>query len=343
MDRFARAATMIAEAVEEGVCPSAALAVGVKDRLCLCVAHGYANVIGNPVPVDLDTQYDLASLTKIFATTMVTLRMIEEGRLRLEDTLDRFFDTNPVKSTITIQQLLTHTSGLPASIPLYEHTRSPYAAEKLILSTPLVCAPGEQVVYSCMGFILLGKILEQVGLMPLDLLAQKYVFHPLNMFSTSYLPKGVNIACTEVVDGRPIKGVVHDENARFLGGVSGNAGVFSNIGDCVRMASMLAQEGNGFLSKAMFRLAIADHTPGLAEHRGLGFQLAATRGSFCGDLFPGCAFGHTGFTGTSLLVDPQSGLYVVLLTNRVHPSRNNIRLFRFRSLLHNAVMAEFSR
>lgn len=136
---------------------------------------------------------------------------------------------------------------------------------------------------------------------------------------------------------------MHDENARFLGGVSANAGVFSDIRDCARYASMLACGGKGYLAPATLRAAIRNYTPGHDAHRGLGFHVAGLPGEFFGDLFPAPSFGHTGFTGTSLVVDPESGVFAVLLSNRVHPSRENARHLRFRRRFHNAVYAALSR
>jgi len=194
-----------------------------------------------------------------------------------------------------------------------------------------------------MGYILLGKILEAVYGQTLDVLAETRVFGPLGMRRTGYRPAGGNIAPTEADErtGEALRGIVHDENARFLGGVSGNAGVFSDIGDAARFASMLAQGGEGFLSAATLRLATMNHTPGHPERRGLGFCLGGTPDSFMGDLFPAASFGHTGFTGASLAVDPTTGLFAVLLSNRVHPTRRNERIFRFRRAFHNQVYAAY--
>lgn len=343
-----RVIALTEQAVEDGIAPSFALAIGERGTTLLKQVWGNASITPHVIPADEDTAYDLASMSKVFSTTMIALRFIEEGTLALTDTVGMFFPSNPVKSEITIQQLLTHTSGLPAHFFLEKAVRSPYDATQAILDVPLISAPGEEVTYSCMGYILLGKILEEIGRMPLDLLAQKYVFTPLEMFSTAYLPlqntrlvRADSFACTEIVGKEPLRGIVHDENARFLDGVAGNAGVFSTIGDCARFAQMLAQDGEGFLSSATVRLLYRNFTPDMAEHRSLGMMLASTPNCFAGDLFPPNAFGHTGFTGTSLLIDPTSGLWVVMLTNRVHPRRTNTRLFRFRKLLHNAIMAEY--
>lgn len=346
MERFSHALSLLENAVREGVCPSAAVAVGAGDQLLCQAVCGSARTVGGAVPANLQTRYDMASLTKILSTTMVAFRLLEEGRLRLYDTAGYFFGADAANSDITVLQLMTHTSGLAPHIMLRDFISDPADAVRLILDSALVCPPGSQVHYSCMGYIVLGKILEKIGDAPLDELAREYVFAPLGMARTGYLPEGDNIAATEVVDGSCLCGVVHDENARFLNGVSGNAGVFSDLFDCAAFAAMLAcggrAKGRAFLSPAMLRAALRNYTPGFNENRGLGFQHPGAC-SFFGDLFPPESFGHTGFTGTSLAVDPISGLYVVLLTNRVHPTRENTRLIRFRSLFHNAVMAEFTR
>lgn len=347
MNRFSRSVELVERAVTEGVVPSAALAIGTRGKVYVREVFGNARTEGGTVPASLDTRYDLASMTKLVATTMIALRLIEEGRLCLSDTLGQFFQGTGDRSEITVRQLMLHSSGLSPWIPLSEVAASPEDAVRAILESQPVCQPGEQVHYSCLGFILLGKILEQTGGAPLDELARKYVFEPLSMTATGYCPKAGPFAATERMANQSVlEGIVHDENARFLGGIAGNAGVFSTLDDCVKFATMLSRsgeiDGGRFLSRAMFEVAVRNYTPGLLEHRGLGFQLPFP-GSFFGDLFPASAIGHTGFTGTSFAVDPQSGLYVVLLTNRVHPSRENTRLFRVRRLLHNSVQAEFTR
>jgi len=169
------------------------------------------------------------------------------------------------------------------------------------------------------------------------------VFWPLRMTRTGYLPKGDNIAPTErQPDGTLLRGVVHDENARFLGGVAGNAGVFSTADDLALWMQMLAAQGmlpdgTRYLNPATLRLAFRNHTEGMAQARGLGFYLPWYDDGYTGDLFPKETVGHTGFTGTSVTLDPNDGLYVVLLTNRVCPSREDQAIYRVRRLVHNAV------
>ncbi len=321
--------------------PAACLSIGVGDEVLLKKSFGLAT---------LDTVFDIASVSKIISTTMIALRYIEDGKLRLYDRLNFFFDTPSDKSDITILHLLTHTSGLPAHYYISEFADTPELALQAILSRPLSRPIGELPVYSCIGYIVLGKILEQIGGAPLDVLAKDIVFDPLRLKNTSYRPSG-DIAPTETDPATKdfLCGVVHDENARFLNGISGNAGVFSDIGDMTTFAQMLARggltsENDAYLSPATLREAIKNRTPGKGhELRGLGFNLAGSETNFLGDLLSRQSYGHTGFTGTSIAIDPTSGLFIVLLTNRVCPTRENIRLVRLRSLVHNAIAAEVSK
>jgi len=282
---------------------------------------------------------------------MIAFRFIEDGHLRLYDTVADFYPDAPTdKRAITILQLLSHTGGFPDHFLLSDEAKTPEAAATVILNHPLAQAPGGDPIYSCMGYILLGKILEQVGGAPLDQLAQKLVFDPLEMNHTGYFPSG-DIAPTELdpATGTLLKGVVHDENARFLRGIAANAGVFSDLDDMITFTRMLAcdgrtEHGTHYLSPAMLHTALINRTPASAgEFRGLGFNLAGSPRNFLGDLMSRRTFGHTGFTGTSIAIDPETGLWVVLLTNRVCPTRANTTFVRMRSLIHNAAAAEASR
>ena len=239
---------------------------------------------------------------------------------------------------------------IPDHFFISDSTDDPQDAAKVILNHPLQQAPGGDPIYTCMGYILLGKILEQIGGMPLDQLAQKYVFDPLGMAHTGYHPTG-DIAPTETdpETGKLLCGVVHDENARFLKGISANAGVFSNLEDMILFVQMLSREGrqpdgSHYLSPATMKAALQNRTPNSkGEFRGLGFNLARSPFNFLGDLLSPRAYGHTGFTGTSIALDPDTGLWMVLLTNRVCPTRANVKMIRIRSLAHNAAAAEASR
>lgn len=342
MEAFEQVHNLVLQNLEKGAYPAAALAIGMGDKLYLKRTYGSC---------DENTIFDMASLTKVISPTMVAFRFIEDGLLRLYDTVADYFPDAPGdKKGITVLQLLTHTSGIAAHFYVSDFTDDPAEAAQVILNQPLAQAPGGDPIYSCMGYIVLGKILEKVGGAPLDVLAEKYVFTPLGMTHTGYHPTG-DIAPTEMdkETGKLLCGVVHDENARFLKGISANAGVFSDLNDMIVFTKMLAcggrrEDGSFYLSPAMMERAVTNHTPhSKGEFRGLGFNLARSPKNFLGDLMSSRTFGHTGFTGTSIAVDPETGLWVVLITNRVCPTRANTTLVRLRSLVHNAAAAEASR
>lgn len=334
---------LLKRGLEAGCYPGAAAAWGVGGQIYALSCIGK---IADDGPAANDaTLYDMASLSKILGPTMIALKALEAGTITLWDTLPEYFEAVPPdKQGINIFQLMTHTAGFIPAYKLEDEISAPDDALHSILARPLIAPPGKEPHYSCMGYIVLGRLLERLYGRPLNELAAEKVFVPLGMEHTAYCPAGDNIAATEVDTrtGKAWQGVVHDENARFLNGVSGNAGVFSDINDMALFAQMLAQNGNGYIAPVTLCRAIRCYTPEAASHRGLGFQLAGVPESFMGDLMPDCSFGHTGFTGTSLAVDPTTGFWAVLLTNRVHPARSNNRLTRFRRIFHNVLYAEFS-
>jgi CubicO group peptidase (beta-lactamase class C family) len=342
---FSRADEMMQRAVAAGAFPAATLLVGQNEKVLFRRAYGQLGPQKNDLHTTEQTRFDVASLTKPLVVGMITLRAIESGRLCLWDKLDTFVDAPADKKDITIRQLLTHTAGFPGGLHLWRLTDDPARATELLLGARLIAPPGTRVQYCCAGFLLLGQLLECIYGQSLAELAVSEVFWPLRMSRTGYRPTGDNIAPTEMQDdGTLLHGVVHDENARFLGGVAGNAGVFSTADDLALFMQMLAAEGklpdgSRYLSAATVRLALRNHTEGYGQARGLGFYLPWHDNGYTGDLFPPATVGHTGFTGGSVTLDPASGLYVVLLSNRVCPSRDNPAIFRVRRLIHNAVYA----
>lgn len=330
-------ASMLREGQAQGAFPAAAAAIGERNRVLARGFVGEAPLPGDR-PVDEGTRWDMASLSKVLGPTMIALKAIQDGELRLDEKISDFFPDAPEdKRDITVFMLMTHTGGFNPSFRLDKLLSSPEDALDCILRYPLDEKPGTRPIYSCMGYILFAKMLEKRFGQPLDRLARERVFQPLGMTETGYCPDpSAQFAATEVdpETGRPIIGVVHDENARFLRGVSGNAGVFMPLRDGVRFASMLSLMGGGFLNRETMERAIRNYTPGQEEHRGLGFQIAGSPDCFFSTGVPDVCFGHTGFTGTSLLVEPQGGLWVLLLTNRVYPTRESRALFPFRRRLH---------
>ena len=332
----------LGEGLATGCFTAAAAAAGVRRNVLAKACAGEAPLPGG-APVDEHTRFDMASLSKVIGTTMIVLKAMEAGELQVDDRVGDFFPDAPAdKREITLRLLMTHTGGLPPYLRLDRMGVRPEDVAQAILQAPLVDKPGVRPLYSCMGFILLGKILERRFAKPLDVLARERVFAPLGMAETGYCPPADAVCPATEVDaatGRPWIGVVHDENARHLGGVSGNAGVFMPLADGIRFAQMLADGGGGFLRRDILEEAIRNHTPGKERHRGLGFDLAGVPDSFFSDAVPERCFGHTGFTGTSLLVEPESGFWVLALTNRVYPTRDNARIFPFRRNLHASLWA----
>lgn len=347
---FERTEEILKEAVESGALPGAAYAVGRGDEIYASGVLGSRQLFPERIAADAETLWDLASLSKLTATTMIALRMIEEGRLGLYDPLPMYFDHCGAFADATVWNLMTHTSGLTPHISLDEHAESPADCARVILSSEPVCRVGENVNYSCMGYILLGKLLEQAGGAPLDVLAGQMVFEPLGMKTACYNPVSENVVTTEYCDyrGGYIKGQVHDGNAWFLGGVSGNAGVFASLSDMCRFAAMLSGRGRSggvtYLTRRMFDLAVRPLTPGMRESRGLGFQLRGEGCAIAGDLMTSDSYGHSGFTGTALYVDAETGVYGLLLTNSVHFGRNNrTASYRVRRMFYNSLMNDWFR
>ena len=338
--------SLLKKGFQEGAFPGAIAACGDREHVYALSRVG--KIAENGPEVTEETRYDMASLSKVLGTTMVAFKALENGDISLYDKLPRFFGDVPEdKKDITIYHLMTHTAGFNPSFRLDHLVDSPDKALRAILDSKLDHAPGETPSYSCMGYITLGKALESLYGKDLKDLAHEMVFEPLGMKNTCYCPTGDNIAATEVdpETGKAWVGVVHDENARFLQGNSGNAGVFSDIHDMIRFAQMLSRMGDGFLSPALMKTAIRCHAASAdgEVRRGLGFHLSGTPLCYMGELMPPTSFGHTGFTGTCLAVDPDTGFWVVLLSNRVHPTRESAALFPFRRRLHNALFAEYTK
>ena len=356
----AAAVRLVAEAVREGVAPAAVLAVGRAGA-------GAATENGSPYeihtfgrthptaaapPVTEETVFDLASLTKVVATTPAVLRLIDAGQLALDDPVARYLPAyaKGAKARVTLRHLLTHTSGLPADEPFYQRETSPTGLRAAIAATPLVARPASTVRYSDIGFMTLGFVLEAVTGSTLDSAVQELVFTPLGLASTSYVPVhalGIDFAPTEPRPGtgEPRFGVVHDENAEALDGVAGHAGVFSTIGDLVSylrqawLSPESAGAGGDFLSPAIRDAATTCWTRHLNGRRGLGWVLARDRWDHMTAAWPEGRAGHTGFTGTSIAFDPASGLWTVLLTNAVYHGRDHAGIALLRRTVHAAVAA----
>ena len=287
------------------------------------------------------TVFDLASLTKVVATTTVTLALAGRELLGLDDPVIGYLPRFTGLGRVTIRHLLTHTSGLPASREFYRCCRSPAELLDALRATPLDAPPGSAVVYSDLGFIVLGEVVAAVVGEPLDAAVRRLVTGPLGMPDTEFTPPAApraRFAATERRDdGTPWTGIVHDENARLLGGVAGHAGLFSTAADLARFAAWWVGEGDGPVPASLRAEAASCQTADLDGCRGLGWTCPGDRFDILGDAWPPSAVSHTGFTGTSLALDPGGGLWVVLLTNAVHFGRDNAPIKALRRDLHLAV------
>jgi CubicO group peptidase (beta-lactamase class C family) len=313
---------MIDDVVQRGIraegFPGAAVIVARRGRIVL--ERGYGTLDWQSgVAVDAErTMYDLASLTKVVATTAASMVLVDQGKLRLDERVTHYLPTfsGGAKDQITIRDLLTHRSGLPAGRDISRRA-GPEAARKAVLATNLVRAPGSDYEYSDLGLDVMGFVIERITHEPLDQFVRRTVYSPLGMRSTMFRPapslRG-RIAPTE----EPVpRGEVHDGTARALGGVAGHAGLFSTAGDLAVFAQLML-DGGVAGSTRLFAdsIARAFTKPG-PGWRGLGWQTCPGDGS-CGQYLSTRAFGHTGFTGTSMWIDPERDLVVIVLTNWIH-------------------------
>lgn len=282
---------------------------------------------GSPAVDPQRTVYDLASLTKVVGLTTAAMILYDEGRLQLDarvvDILPAF--TGGAKDQVTVRDLLTHRSGLPAGRELWRIARTPEEARQKVLETPLTGRPGVTYVYSDLGADVLGMIVEEISGQPLDRFVRERIFQPLGMFDTGFLPHDSlrsRTAPTEVTPprGYPLRGEVHDENAWALGGVAGHAGLFGTASDLSIFAQMLLNGGTYNGVRIVSENTIRLFTARAAGSRALGWEVAAGEHG-AGDFLSPSAFGHTGFTGTSLWIDPEREMFVLLLTNRVHAAK----------------------
>jgi CubicO group peptidase (beta-lactamase class C family) len=336
----------IESCVGQGVFPGASWVIGNSDAI---LEKGSAGLLGNGLgPVREDTLYDLASLTKIF-TALALMKQFEEGLLRLGDEVERFLPSykNCPLGGVTLFALLTHTAPIYNGTSLYRHAKTRGELLEILRVSQFRTDKLDKVLYTCEAFILLGEIVSAIDTVGLDEVIRCRVLDPLGMNDTCFNPAASlmeRIAPTEQcpLRGRLIRGEVHDENAGVMGGVSGNAGLFSSALDMSRLGTaMLASlEKGAFLHKVSAELMTRNHTSGMGENRGLGWMVASP-GSSAGDVLSPAGFGHTGFTGTSLWIDPKRKLYALLLSNRIHPRRDNTSIFRTRHIFHNLAVLEY--
>ena len=339
--QLAKIDRVVRRAIDKGQIPGAVVLVGQAGRILFERAYGHRSLEPRLEPMTLETQFDLASLTKVVATTPAVLRLVQDGKVGLDDPVSKYLPDfgRCGKETITIRQVLTHYSGLAPFFRL--NTKAPGAASRVvdkIYDSDLSAKPGTRFVYSDLGFILLGKLIEVVSGERMDRFVHSRVFSPLKMAETRFNPPPgdhYHIAPTEKrADGTFLRGHVHDPLASMMGGVAGHAGLFSNARDLSRYCRMLLNhgslEGSSVLNPRTVRQMVAPQSPpGKPDIRGLGWDIQSRYSSVKGKHFSPHSFGHTGFTGTSLWLDPEIKAYLIVLTSRLHPDgRGDVRALR---------------
>ena len=337
---------VVEKAIADRAFPGATLAVAFRGKLSVH-AFGKQKYDTKSPAVNADTMYDIASLTKVVVTTTLVEKLVEgdfPSPLNLDAPIERYLPE--WRHKVTVRNLMTHTSGLP---PFKEYWRTSTGKQETltrIFAEPLEYEPGTKVVYSDLGIILMAEIIQRLTGKPLDVLANENIFGPLGMKRSMYNPPKTiwpEIAPTEFdsqLRHRMLQGEVHDENAFAIGGVSGHAGVFSTAPDLGVFCQMLLNGGVYAHQRILRRATIAEFTApqSLAQKtRTLGWVVPAEGGS-SGHYFSPHSYGHTGFTGTTIWIDPDRQLFVVLLTNRVHPTRENHKIAEVRPAIHDAVM-----
>ncbi|MCC6263480.1 MAG: DUF1343 domain-containing protein [Bryobacterales bacterium] len=328
--------SLIEDAVESNTIPGAVLWVGQPDRMLYAKAYGSRSLVPRKTSMKMDTIFDAASLTKVLATTTAVMQLWEQGKIRLGDRVTEYLPKfQGGKSDITVRDLLTHYSGLRPDVDLVPRWSGESTGINLALTDKPATPPGRRFVYSDINFILLAEIVRAVSGKRIDEYARENIFEPLGMKDTGYLPpasKRSRIAPTEIVDGTPLLGVVHDPTTRYMGGVAGHAGVFTTAADLARFARMILNhgelDGRRVLSEgAVSKMSVPASPASRPDLRGLGWDIDSRFSSNRGELFPVGSFGHTGFTGTSLWIDPHSNTFVILLTNSVHiPGKSVVSL-----------------
>lgn len=315
-------------AVAERVAPCAVALVARRGELVAELAVGRETYAADALPITVDARFDLASLTKVCATTPAVLRLVEVGKLgldtRVQTVLPEFAGEG--KERVTVRHLLTHSAGLPPFVRFFSTLTGKDAVLAAALATPLETTPGSKTRYSDIGLILLGAAVERVAGEPLDAFVLREVFAPLGMTGAGYAKSGepIDAVPTEVCAWRQrlVRGEVHDENAFAMGGVAGHAGLFARADDVAKLGIAFLSGGRGVWSPSLVRDAVRKQAVVDGSSRALGWDTFVEGGS-CGSKLSPASFGHTGFTGTSLWCDPRRDLVIVLLTNRVHPSRDN--------------------
>lgn len=342
---------LMSNAVNDSVFPGGVLLVGYRGKVVYNKAFGNFTYDKKSPAVNLNSLFDLASLTKVCASTPAAMLLVDQGKLNLDDKAAKYIPEfgNRGKEKITIRNLLLHNSGLPAGRPFYKTMNTPKEQVAAIMNIDLENQPGQKYLYSDLGMIVLQKVIEKITKQPFDKFLKENLFDKLGMKNTFFNPpKGRKEEClpTEIDNywrNRLLQGEVHDETAAMMKGVAGNAGLFSTASDLAVYVNMLLNNGVFSNKEILKEETVKSWTSRQSQQssRGLGWDTKTDERSSAGTKFSTNSFGHTGFTGTSIWADKEKNLFVILLTNRVHPSRNGNKLSAFRPKIHDAVVKSF--
>lgn len=350
-NKFVSVENIIKKGIADSAFPGAVLLIAQDGKILHKKAYGHFTYEQTSPPMQSNTIFDLASVTKVIATTTATMLCYDRGLFKLDDKVAKYlpkFASNG-KQNVTIRNLLLHNSGLPPFIRFYVTCKNSDEVLSKIYDAALNFAPGSKTVYSDLGIIVLGKIIEKVTKKTLDKFCTDEIFLPLGMTETFFNPakEFINRCAPTENDQywrhRQLIGEVHDEASAMLGGVAGHAGLFSTADDLAKLLQMLLQkgtyQGKQFIKPSTVELFTKKQSE--KSTRALGWDTKDGEGlSSAGDLFSDLSYGHTGYTGTSVWTDPSRKLFVVLLTNRVYPTRENIKLIRLRPIVHDAVIRD---
>ncbi|MEG0863228.1 MAG: serine hydrolase domain-containing protein [Clostridia bacterium] len=339
---------LLERGIAEGAFPGCAMAAGQREQVLYTGVHGYLSQ-DKQRKVSAATRYDVGALTQVLVAVPLLLYALERGLVSADDPLSAFERAVPQdKKDITLHNLLTHTAGMTPFFLLPQEAENAHSALHALLKHPLANNVGAKVRDSAMGYLLLGFLLEKILNMPLDEAVKRFLCTPLSLAGTGFLPSGEDVAPTNIQSDSDDRqaGSPYDENARFLHGVSGHAGLFTNLNDLSRFASMLACNGHTqsdvFLSPRAIHLATTERTRGLNEARGYGFHIAKRSDPFLGHLWPSESYGLSDpATGSLLAVSPADGFFMVLLTNAQSAPQNKRNTERIHKLLCNAAYAAF--
>ena len=351
MSVFEKIQNLVLEAIEDGAFPGANYAIILKDK-------AYVNSLGkkalfpNVEENDLSTIYDMASLTKVICTTTAILQLMEEGKLRLANPIKKYLPDFPYEN-MTVFDMVTHTSGLYPDVFNVCKLKSEAQFWEQAYTMGLKDEKNKRIIYSDIGFAILGKVVEVISKQPLNVYVEEHIFKPLNMVDSGYLPKDeMRCAPTEERNDEMFQGIVrgkvHDETAYCLGGVAGHAGLFSTISDVVKFVQMIMNNGTlkgvKILSKAsidaLYRPLVEDPSGNMidGERRTIGW-INRTNNGPSGDLTSLNTILHTGFTGTNIWIDRDNEIGFAMLSNRVHPTRGNGKHIEVRARIANFIMA----